>query len=412
MRRGIAWAAACGFAICAALAAPSRADDADGGRIQFLERRVKEHPADPTLPARLATALLERAGQTHDHTLYVRAEAACVESLKRDPEYAPALVLLGSSRLGRHAFKDALASAERALAMHPRAADAIALRGDALFQLGDLAKARADYERLLMDAPDLLAHVRMGHLRFAEGDAAGALESFNAGLRAGEASAAAPALMAWGLVRMGEFYFRTGKWDEAGRCYADALELLPDDADVLDHAAELHAARGEFDKALELSARAIAVSPRPELQQARGDILAAKGDAAGAKVCHEKALAAYLAAARAGHAHYYHHLAGLLCDVDALRDPAAAVRWAEKDLEVRRTPATLDALAWALYHASKPAEAAALLDGALSDKLVDAHILYDASLIYARAGDPAKGRSYLERAAKANPRFMAFHVHR
>ena len=42
-------------------------------RIQFLEKRVAEHPTDPTLPTRLASALLDRAKLTHDFTLYPRA---------------------------------------------------------------------------------------------------------------------------------------------------------------------------------------------------------------------------------------------------------------------------------------------------------------------------------------------------
>jgi hypothetical protein len=42
----------------------------------------------------------------------------------------------------------------------------------------------------------------------------------------------------------------------------------------------------------------------------------------------------------------------------------------------------------------------------------DAHVLYHASLIHARAGDPAKGREFLKRAAAANAKFNAFHFHR
>jgi len=214
-------------------------------------------------------------------------------------------------------------------------------------------------------------------------------------------------------VRLGETRFRTGDWDGAAFCYTRAAEIAgEDDPDLLDHLAELHAAKRDFPKALDYSAKSIAAAPRPEFQQSRGDVYAAMGDAANAKACYEKALAAYTAAAKAGHGHYFHHLAGLYSDAEPVRDPAEAVKWATKDLEVRRTPATLDAVAWALYQAGKFPEAAAKMDETLKQKTCDAHVLYHAGLIYARAGNAGKSRESLTAAAAANPKFNEFHFHR
>ena len=67
-------------------------------------------------------------------------------------------------------------------------------------------------------------------------------------------------------------------------------------------------------------------------------------------------------------AHYYHHLSGIFSDVEAFHDPGKAENWARKDLQLRRTVATLDALAWALYQAGRNAEAAAEMDHALVHK--------------------------------------------
>jgi tetratricopeptide (TPR) repeat protein len=252
----------------------------------------------------------------------------------------------------------------------------------------------------------------MANLQFAEGDATAAASSLEAALRAGEERAAPPALMAWGLVRLGELRFRTGDWAAADHWYSRAVELNGDDPDAVDHKAELHAARGEYEPALKLLKAALALSPRPEFHHNLGEVYAATGDRPRALAAHRRALAAYLEAAEAGHAHYYHHLAGLYCDVDALRDAGKAEQWARKDLQLRRTSATLDALAWALYHAGDYADAAAAMDEALRDKTADAHVLYHASLIYSRAGDPEKGRLQLRRAAAANPKFNEFHFHR
>ena len=384
----------------------------EAATIRFLEARVAAHPEDAALATRLGAAWLEHAGRTHDYRAYARAESALKRALVGDGRHVPALVLLGSCHLGQHRFRDALDAAGRALEVDPKAFDAVGLRGDALLQLGELSRARADYQALLDARPGLLAHARMAHLQFAEGDATAAAASLVAALRVGGEAAEPAERLAWGLVRLGELRFRTGDWADAARCYRTARELRPDDADVLDHLAELHAARAEYAEALALSARAIALSPRPEFHQSRGDVYAATGDVAEARRWHERALAGYLEAARAGHAHYYHHLAGLYCDAEAVRDPVEALHWAEKDVAIRRTVATLDARAWALYHARRHADAAKAMDEALLQPTAEAHVLYHASLIYARAGDSGKGRDCLRRAAAANPKFNAFHFHR
>jgi tetratricopeptide (TPR) repeat protein len=213
-------------------------------------------------------------------------------------------------------------------------------------------------------------------------------------------------------VRLGELHFRTGQWDDAEAAYQRAAELDAGDADLLDHLAELHAARGAFDDAVACSDKAIASAPRAAFYRARGDILAAKGDADEAFDWHRKALDAFLAAAAAGYAPAQRHLAAMYCDVEAFRDPEEAIRWARRDLQTRRTGATLAAMAWALYHAGRPGEAAANMDKALKVKTIDPAVLYQAGLIYPAAGDGARGRLYLRQAAAANPKFQEFHFFR
>jgi tetratricopeptide (TPR) repeat protein len=254
----------------------------------------------------------------------------------------------------------------------------------------------------------------MANLLAAEGDARASLGEWEAALAAGDEAADAPkSLRAWCLVRTGELHFRTGDWEAADECYTKALALEPDDPDALDHLAELHGARGEFDQAVTLSDKAMAGGgQRPEFMRARGDLCAAMGNADEALAWHEKSLAAFVDAAAAGHAPAYRHLASMYCDVEALRNPAEALRWARRDMQVRRTVATLAALAWALHHDGRSAEAVSTMDKALRAKTIDADILYHAGLIYPRAKDPAKARLYLRKAASVNPKFQEFHFFR
>ena len=221
---------------------------------------------------------------------------------------------------------------------------------------------------------------------------------------------AAPDLVAWCHVQAGQLAFSTGQFDAAESHYQAALAALPGDWSALDHLAELRAAQRRFDESITIYAPLIQRVPRPELQQALGDVYAAANKPDDARRLRELALAGYLKATVDGSAHYYHHLAGLYSD--ALPNPPEAVRWAKRDLEIRHTLYAHDALAWALYQSGDPKAAADEMDKALALGTKDSHLLYHASLIYYRAGDTAKAKDHLRRAAEANPKFNEFHVHR
>ena len=154
----------------------------------------------------------------------------------------------------------------------------------------------------------------------------------------------------------------------------------------------------------------VARLPRPELFHALRDVYAAAGDAAEAQRWHRRARDRYVKAAEDGNVNYYHHLSGYYTEVES--NPAEAVKWSRKDPDVRRSVYAYDALAWALYHAGETTAAAEAADEALAQGTRDPHLLYHASLIYFRAGDTARGAGCLRRAAEANPKFQAFHVHR
>ena len=154
----------------------------------------------------------------------------------------------------------------------------------------------------------------------------------------------------------------------------------------------------------------IARAPKPELYQALGDLYAFMGNPDRAKPWHEKALGAYLESARRGEVHYLHHLAGFYADVR--EDGAEAVKWARKDLDLRRGSAAHDALAWALYRDGRFTEARAEIDEALATGVQDAHFFFHAAMIHAASGRTEEGSRFLKQAAATNPRFDAFHVHR
>jgi tetratricopeptide (TPR) repeat protein len=392
-----------------AAAAAAQAD----AEIAFFAARVDRDPADFLTPTRLGNLLIRQARRTGEAESYARAEQALRVALDRNAGHVPAMAALVTVHLARHRFPVALAAARAAVEADGADPEARGVLGDALLETGDLAAAEAEYARVLDAVPSLFAYSRMANLLHARGDTPGAIAAFGKALERGEADGAPAEDRSWCLVQMGRLSFARGDWGAAEGHFNAALELVPGNRAATDHVAELRAAQARFDESVSLYESLVAAVPRPEWSQALGDVLVAAGRPEAARPWHDKALQAYLAAARAGDAHYFHHLAGFYADV--AKDGTEAVKWARRDLALRRTVATLDALAWALHAAGEFAEAAATMDEALArpaGAAPDAHVLYHASLIYFKVGAAARAKDCLQRAAIANPKFRDFHVHR
>ena len=129
-----------------------------------------------------------------------------------------------------------------------------------------------------------------------------------------------------------------------------------------------------------------------------------------AKPWYNRARDAYLKSVQTGNAHYYHHLAGFYSDAEEV--PVEAVRWARQDREVRHSIYAYDALAWALYKNGEFGPAAKEMSQALILGTKDAHLLFHAGMIFARAGELDRGRALLKESLAVNPRYNSFHAHR
>jgi tetratricopeptide (TPR) repeat protein len=134
------------------------------------------------------------------------------------------------------------------------------------------------------------------------------------------------------------------------------------------------------------------------------------GQADPAEACYEQARNAYVQSAARGEVHFLHHLVDFYCDVR--RDGAEAVRWARKDLALRKNFMTLASLAWALYRAGEFAEARETMSEALLSGASDAHLFYQAAMIHQAAAVNGQAEKYLHLAVSINPHYDSFHVHR
>jgi tetratricopeptide (TPR) repeat protein len=281
-----------------------------------------------------------------------------------------------------------------------------------LLELGDYREAAGAYEEVARrDEGGIDSETRLARLALIRGELDGAREHFSSALtQSRNLSPPSPALVAWCCVQLGQLHFSRGDLENAEKEYKAALETLPDYYAALDHLAELRAAQQQYPEAFELYEKVIARVSRPEFSQALGDLSTLTGKIDEAKPWHERAKAGYLKPAEQGDGRYFHHLAGFYCD--SVENPAEALKWARKDLEIRHSVYVRDGLAWALYRNGEFEEAAAEEKKALSEGTKDAHLFFHASMIFSANGDLARGKDFLRRATEVNPHYNAFHEHR
>lgn len=282
------------------------------------------------------------------------------------------------------------------------------LEADLDFQEGRYDDARRSYESLIADNRIWDNLARFAYLKSKMGDEAAAEQLYDEA--EDELTSKEMRSYAWVELQKGVLDMTHGRYENARAHYERADQAYSGYWLVQEHMAELLGALGEFEKAVELYESVIARVPRPEFQQALGEIYSLMGKPEQAQRCHKEALAAYLESAQRGGVHYYHHLADFFADVR--EDGAETVKWARKDVELRANFSTQAALAWGLYRNGQFSEALDTMNQALSSGVRDARLFFQTAMIHLSAGGNGEGSLYLQMAAEINPHYRDFHVHR
>lgn len=375
--------------------------------IERLEQRIKQKPKDFLLRTMLGQLHVRRAQETGNLDAYKRAKAAFEAALAAFPDYVPAMGELAGVQMSLHRFSEARELARKTLAKDRASSAGVAALGDAELALGNFEAAAKAFDQL-PDGPDVWA--RRAELARIRGDNEEAIRLLPRAADAAEKRGEAPENLCWYRVRAGETFFQVGKFEEADQQYRAALKHWPQSYAAAEHMAELRGAQRKFDEAIALYQKLLARTPRPDLQQALGDLYVFMGKPDQAKPWIEKARTGYLNSVERGEVHYFHHLASFFADVR--EEPAEAVKYARLDLKLRQTPAAHEALAWAFFRAGEFAQAATEIKLTLVPRGANAHVYYHASLILSAAGELEAGQKYLRETFALNPHYDAFHVHR
>jgi tetratricopeptide (TPR) repeat protein len=382
--------------------------------LRFLEQRTKSDPDDFVAFNQLISRYLQKLRETGDYAYLPKAHRAVDASLRAAPAESniSGLHFRARVQLAEHRFADAMETGRQLIKTAPNKAFSYAALGDALVEFGEISEARSAFTKMEeLDRASVDTTSRLARLALLSGDVPAARKQFEAALAAAkELFPASPSTVAWCEVQLGELAFNRGEWREAETSYESALKTFPDYFAAIDHLAELRAAQGDCAAAVALYQPLADRLARPDVMQNIGDVFAFFGKSEEAKSWHDRALAGYLESASRGEVHYLHHLAAFFSDVR--EQPAEAINWARKDLELRHSAGAHETLAWALYRGGDFKQAVDEIQQAVHGGGHNPHVLYHAAMIFSSAGELERGQQYLREALTLNPKYNAFHVHR
>ena len=390
--------------------------------IRFFQWKVAQDPDDQFNYDRLGVAYIQKARETGDVTYYNLAAKALEKSLaleSKAPEAAPPSKHLATVYYAEHRFAEALALAQKALALNPRDVTPYALIGDAHCEMGDYQQAWADYAHLTSSQnPQSTAALALSGTQYLDqsresvkslltGDTMAAIQHMQAAVKTSIDSGMASESIAWSQFSLGDAYLQLGDFASAKAAYNDALQTYPNYHRALAGLAKVSAAEGHLPESIELYKQAIGVIPLPAYIAALGDVYTKAGNSIEAKKNYD--LVEYIARLNAFNQTVYNReLAMFYADHDIHLPEALAL--ARKEFEVRHDIYTWDVLAWTLYKNAQPQEAAAAIKEALHLDTRDPLLLFHAGMIYDRLGEKAKAQDYLRRSIDLNPQFHLFYA--
>ncbi|MFF3564176.1 tetratricopeptide repeat protein [Streptomyces sp. NPDC002574] len=368
------------------------------GGIAGLQDHLRAQPADSSGWATLGAAYVEQARTSGDPTRYPQAEAALARSLRITPDGNDA-ALAGQAALAaaRHDFGTALSAADRALRTNPYNERALAVRVDALVELGRYDAARTAAEHADALRPGIPVFTRLAYVHELRGDAAGARRILTRALD----TASTPGDTAYVATALGQLAWSQGRYADALGQYATALRASPGYLPAIEGRGRAYAARGDRARALRDLAEVVRRYPLPAQLAELGELYEAAGQRGKAREQYA-VVGTWIALAKAN---------GVATDLDAALvaadhgDPREALRAARAEWARRHTVHTADALAWALHANGRDREALPYAVRSSAPGYRNAAFLYHRGVIEAALGRRPAARASLAAALRLNPGF-------
>src|SRR5215217_7864665 len=372
--------------------------------IAELEDTALQLPVDRTKITKLAYLQYQRASLTGNLAELALAESTLDRAIQHLGKDGDLYFLKANIHFKLHRLSDVERDLEASSDLL-QSAPGRALKADLDFQQGRYEAARSGYEALIEEERTWDALARLAYFNFKMGDFEAADRLYDEAVD--ELTAKEMRHYSWVELQRGVVDLTQGNYEKARDHYQRAERAYSGHWMVQEHVAELLGAEGRNDEAETMYRHVIARVPRPDFQQALGELYLSMGKTAEANDCLKRAERAFLESAERGEVHYYHHLADLYADV--FENGVEAVKWAQRDLELRRNFSTLAALAWAYYRAGEFSKALELMNESLASGVKDARLFRLAGMIHKAFSPNGTADSYLQMAAAINPHYENFH---
>jgi tetratricopeptide (TPR) repeat protein len=376
---------------CAAGTPLSRAERS----ISEAQKAIDERPKDYEGYNLLATALIMRAHETFDTTLYSKAVEAVMKSLALSPDNFETEKIQASALLGEHDYPAAL---ELARALKKRVPDDLTVYGllaDAEIALGDYKDAEESTNWMLnLRRGNRPAYISASRLREVFGDAEGASEMAELAFQSTIPSEVGERASL--LTQLGRIHLTSGDTNGAEKLLQQALETLPNYPDALGSLAQLRIAQKRYGDAVLLCQQRYQLQPRAGNLYYLAEALQLAGRGREA----QESFAAFEAKALTELTHKDNsNLELVFYYADHAYQPAKALGVAKREYAWRHDVSTLDAYAWALHANAQDGEARKQIETALEVGFRDAKLLRHAGEISLKMKDQAAAERYLKQSA-------------
>lgn len=370
--------------------------------IAALQSRLRELPGDAPGWANLALAYVEMARLSGDATLYDKADEAAERSLEVQPtDNAGALAARAAIAAARHDFGAALRDSDQALDIDPYHPSALALRVDALTELGRYGAQLKALKLADRRQPGLLITTRYSYAFELRGklDEAVAVLTRAAG-------STSPADQAFVMTLLADLNRRRGKLLEAASNLRAALRAVPDYVPALVSRARLSVAQGKSRDALARWQDIVRKIPLPEYLTELGELQLMLGQPARAARSFGVVSATNELLSQEG---VNTDLESALFEADH-GSPELALKAARAEWARRQSVHVADVLAWALHRAGSDRKALRYARVATQLGSAEARFWLHRGTIEASLGMTAAARTHLRRGLAADPGLSVWQV--
>lgn len=376
------------------LGAPSPGQDLTG-TIEALQDTLRRLPEDHGSWAALSVAYVEQGRVTGVPSFYEKATEAAERSLALEPDDNFAgLAASAAIASARHDFSGALDLAEQSLDINPLGLSALALRVDALTELGRYDDQLTALRIADRRQPSTAIAARYAYAFELRGDLRRAASVLKAASETG-----VRADRSYVLTLYADLQRRLGRLPQARQALAVALEASPDYLPARVSLARWHVAQGNLSRAASLWEQVVAAQPLPEYLTELGELYLHLGRDADAQRQFD-VVDATVTLLEAG---------GVDTDLEAAVHEAdhgsaeraldlAATEWGR-----RRSVHVADAYGWALHRVGRDARALQLARRATALGTPDARFWIHRGSIEAALGMDEAASLHLRRGLAADP---------